>query len=57
MNEKEKLLTKDNVDEVADQAIDKYWKKGLIIDAIFWSRVIALMRDKIKEGKPKRMLR
>ena len=50
-------LDESNVDEAIDRAIDKYWKKGMVVDAIFWSKVISILRDKIKKLKPKRMIR
>ncbi len=44
-------LDESNVDEAIDKAIDQYWKKGMLADAIFWSKAIALLRDKIKDGE------
>lgn len=43
-------LTEDNVDEFIDKAIDKYWERGLLVDALFWSKAVAILRDKIRAG-------
>lgn len=41
-------LEEANVDEAIDRAIDQYWKKGMLVDAIFWSKAIGILRDRIK---------
>ena len=41
-------LDENNVDEAIDEAIEQYWKKHMIVDAIFWSKAISILRDKIK---------
>lgn len=48
-----------NVDEFIDRAIDKYWAKNMVVDALFWSKAIAIYRDQLKKEKRKsgRMLR
>ena len=44
-----KNLDESNVDEAINKAIDHYFKKGLLIDGLFWSKAIAILRDKIKK--------
>lgn len=52
-------LSEDNIDDAINAAIEKYFSIGLIVDALFWSKVIAIYRDQLKKEKRKsgRMLR
>ena len=43
-------LNESNVDEAIDKAIEIYFKKGLVIDGLFWSKAIAILRDKLRAG-------
>jgi len=40
-------LTIENVEKAIEQAIEKYWEKGAIADAIFWQRAIRLLIKKL----------
>ncbi len=44
-------VDKTNVHKIIDEAIDKYFKSGMIVDALFWSKCIGLLRDEIKQAK------
>lgn len=48
------VLDESNVDEAISRAIDVYWDKGLIADALFWSKIIAILRDKLKTESEKK---
>lgn len=50
-------LDETNVDEAIDKAIEKYFQKGLLIDGLFWSKCMAIYRDRVKKVKRKRMVR
>lgn len=44
-------LTEENVDQFADAAIDNYFAKGMIVDAMLWSRIVGIYKAKIKGEK------
>lgn len=41
-------LSIENVEETIDKAIKKYYSSGMIIDGIFWSRAIVLLKEKFE---------
>jgi len=45
------LLSVDNVEEAIDKAINKYQELGMIIDMLFWSSAIKLLKEKLKKGE------
>lgn len=51
MTKKSEDLSVENVEEAIDNAIKKYFEKGLLIDGIFWGRAISLLKEKIRKEK------
>lgn len=49
-------LDESNIDEMIDKAIEKYFQKGLVVDALFWSKAIAILRDKVRRYKVRKEL-
>jgi len=45
------VLSVVNVEKVIDKAIEMYYKQGRIVDVLFWSRAIALLKEKYKKGE------
>ena len=41
-------MTESDVEEFIEKAIDKYFDKGWITDAIFWRNAIDMLKKKLK---------
>ncbi len=47
-------ITIENVEETVDKAIQKYFDKGMMVDAMFWRHCLSLLKQKWqKEVKKK----
>ena len=46
---KSENLDESNVDEAIDKAIDHYFKIGFLVDGLFWSKAIAIYRDRVRK--------
>jgi hypothetical protein len=45
-------MTRENFREAARRAIAAYYEKGLIIDSLFWSTVIAFYDQELEAPRP-----